>query len=164
MPGGILPDEGIADQLSYILSSTISGVLPWQLILFTNDLTPDSDTVLADLEEAEWPGYMRKTLTRSDWTTPEVNAGCASSTYGTYPIVWYVGEITTPVTNYGAAFIDQTVGVIRWVQRFDDEDLFEITTGGQYSYLPTYTLTSAQCASMMSLARKKARRNKRKAN
>jgi hypothetical protein len=165
MPAGSLPDEGIAAQLSYILSATISGVLPWQLMLFVNDLTPDATTILADLTEATWPGYSRVTLDRGTWTTPTVLAGCATSTYGTVPQTWYVGVLSSPVTNYGAAFVDASSSVLRWVQRFDDADIAPITTGGRFLYLPQYTLTSAACGSSMTLVRKAAKLAKaRKAN
>lgn len=162
MPAGILPDEGIAAQLSYILSATISGVLPWQLVLFVNDITPDYNTVFSDLEEATWPGYSRQTLTRSAWTAPEVFEGCATSTWGTSPIRFYVGAVSH-VTNYGAAYYDQSNDVLRWVQRFDDADIAPLQTGGQFQLLPVYTLTSADCAAMMLRNRRALAKAKRKA-
>jgi len=144
MPDGLLPNEGIGDQLEYVLKRSVAGVLPWQLIFFTNDIVPDADTVLADLVEATWSGYSRLTLDRSEWTTPEVNDGCAHSTWGTDPQVWYVtGD--SDETNYGYAFIDYTSGVIRFIQRFDDDDIQPVTPGGKVTLLPTYTMTSAAC-------------------
>jgi len=159
MPSGILPDEGIGDQLYYILSAPIAGVVGWQLLLFVNDITPDFDAVLADLEEATWEGYSRMTLDRATWTMPDVNMGCATSTYGTEPIV-YFPEGTDIQTNYGCAYVDPSKSVIRFVQRFDDADIAPIQPGGQFSLLPQYTLTSASCPGSMAAAR---RRTKRKA-
>ncbi len=144
MPDGLLPDEGIGDQLEYILKRSISGVLPWQLIFWTNDVQVDSDTVLSDLTEATFDGYSRLTLDRSEWTTPTVHAGCAHSTWGTVPQVWYVtgGPVET---IYGYAYVDVGAGVLRFVQRFDGDDIEPITVGGKVLLLPTYTLTSAAC-------------------
>lgn len=144
MPDQLLPNEGIGDQLVYILSAPISGVLPWVLILFSNDIVPDADTVLADLVEATFPGYTPATLTRPDWTTPVVLSGCAHSTWGTTPITWFVTGPTTE-TIYGYAMCDLTLGVLRTVQRFDDADLTPLQPGGRISLLPEYTLTSAPC-------------------
>jgi hypothetical protein len=145
MPAGLLPSEGIGAQLEYILSAPITGVLSWLLVLFVNDLVPDADTVFADLVEASWPGYSRLQLARDGWTTPTVWGGCATSTWGTEPLVYNVGPVSPGVINYGAAYFDGTTGLLRWVQRFDDADLFALVPGGQFSLLPTYTLTSAEC-------------------
>lgn len=144
MAEGFLPDEGIADQLEYILKRSIAGVLPWQLIYWTNDIVPTAATVLADLTEATFSGYTRLTLDRSMWTTPTVHDGCAHSTWGTEAQVWYVTGGPTE-TLYGYAYIDFTAGKIRFVQRFDEVDIQPIKIGGKVTILPTYTLTSAAC-------------------
>jgi hypothetical protein len=159
MPAGLLPDEGIADQLYYILSAPIAGVLNWQLILWTNDYTPSFDTTFADLTEATWGGYSRMILDRSTWTPPDVNMGCATSTYGTDPISYTVTD-GPEETNYGVAYLDPGSGVLRFVQRFDDADISPIEIGGQFSILPQYTLTSAACGTAMARANRKIRRAK----
>jgi hypothetical protein len=163
VPSGILPDEGIADQLAYILSATISGVLPWQLLFFTNDVTPTHATVLSDLLEATWSGYARRSLDRSVWTTPTVFGGCATSTYGTDPQQYSVG-IVGDVTNYGAALVDASLGVIRWIQRFDDTDIRPLVSGSRWQYLPRYTLTSAECVSMMLVKAKRRAKGEKKSH
>lgn len=149
MPAGLLPDEGIGDQLYWILSAPISGVTNWQLVLWVNDYVPDNTTTLANLTEATWPGYSRVTLDRSTWTTPTVSSGCATSTYGTTPLVFYVGSVSPGTINYGAAYYDPGAAKLRWVQRFDSADLNPITAGGQFQILPQYTLTSAACSGAM---------------
>jgi hypothetical protein len=159
MPAGLLPDDGIADQLTYILSSTISGVVSWQLLLWTNDYTPDIDTVLSDLTEATWMGYNRVQLDRSVWTTPLVQMGCATSTWGVSPIGFF-NESGSPVTNYGCAYLDPSTGLLRFVQRFDDADIAPLQPGGQFQILPQYTLTSASCVSMAAARRRAKRRAK----
>lgn len=145
MPAGLLPDEGIADQLAYILQKSISGVLPWQLMFFTNDIDPDAATVLDDLEEATFGGYSRLTLDRAEWVIGEPDAGCVHATWGTTAQVWYC--TSGPVeTIYGYAYVDASLGVLRFVQRFDDDDIEPLEVGGRLMLLPAYTLTSAECA------------------
>lgn len=144
MPAGLLPDEGIADQLSYILSRSISGVLPWQLMFWTNDIIPDSGTVLDDLVEATFGGYVRLTMDRDNWVIGTPSAGCVHATWGTTAQVWYC--TAGPVeTIYGYAYVDTSLGVIRFVQRFDDDDIAPLEVGGKILLLPEYTLTSAEC-------------------
>ncbi len=145
MPAALLPNEGIGQQIEDIIRTTISGRLPWEMIFFTNDIVPDGDTVLGDLTEATFGGYTRLTLTRSTWTSPVVEDGCAHSTWGTDAVIWTV--TSGPLeTIYGYAFIDNLGGVIRYVQRFDPDDIMELTIGTKITLLPQYTLTSAECA------------------
>ncbi|MCE5292093.1 MAG: hypothetical protein LLG14_23020 [Nocardiaceae bacterium] len=144
MPAGLLPDEGIAAQLEYILKASISGVLPWQLMLFVNDIVPTHATVLADLVEATFQGYARVNLTRSEWTTPTVHDGCAHSTWGSTVVTWYVNGGPTE-TIYGYAYVDASMGVIRLVQRLDAGDIRPVEIGGKVTMLPEYSLTSAEC-------------------
>lgn len=113
----VAPNEGLADQLDYILSAPISGVLPWVLILWLNsDLYPSQKTVLADLTEASFTGYSRVTIDRAGWTDAEVQGDQAVSTYGTSPTTWIASG--APQTIYGYAIITQTSSVIRYIQRF----------------------------------------------
>jgi len=144
MPAGLLPSEGIGDQLEYILKRSISGVLPWTLIFWTNDLVPTCAVVLDDLTEATFGGYTRLTLDRADWTVPVVDDCCATSTWGTDAQVWNVTSGPTE-TLYGYAYVDFTDGVIRFIQRFDDADIAPVVVGGRVTILPKYTLTSAEC-------------------
>ncbi len=144
MPDGVLPDEGIGLQLECILSRSVAGISPWQLLFWVNDLVPDADTVYADLIEATWGGYSRVTLTRSSWQTPTVGGGCAHSQYGTEALVWYVTGGPTE-TNYGYAMIDPTTNKIQFIQRFDDADISPVSIGARVVLLPEYTLTSAAC-------------------
>lgn len=145
MPAGLLPNEGLADQLEYILKRSISGVLPWELMFWVNDIEVGPATVLADLVEASWEGYVRLTMDRSMWTPPTVSAGCAHSTWGEEAVEWFV--LGGPIeTLYGLAYVDASMGVLRFVQRFDEDDIREIEIGGKVLVLPEYTLTSAECA------------------
>jgi len=144
VPNGVLPEEGIAKQLEYLLKSEIAGVLPWQLWLWVNDIEVDAETVLADLEEATFGGYVRATLTRSEWEGFTVAHGCCIADWGAEPIVWFVTD-DTEETVFGYALVDATTEVIRFVQRFDAEDIEPLEIGGKFLLRPRYTLTSAEC-------------------
>jgi len=156
VPSGILPDEGIGDELSYILKAPLAGVANWQMILWVNDLVPSFDTVFSDLEESTWGGYSRVQLDRSVWTDPDVSQGCATSTWGTDPISF---DVSDPMdqTIFGVAYYDPTKGVLRFIQRFDDADIAPLELGQQFQILPVYTLTSAACSSSMQRAKRKVR-------
>lgn len=144
MPSAILPNQGLAALLDYLVRSPIPGVLPWKLMLFKNNIVPTASTVLADLVEATFAGYSAVDLVRGDWTVPTVNAGCARSTWGTNPVSWTVAA-PNGNTIYGYAFRDPTAQVLRLVQRFDDEDIAPLVTGQVFSMLPEFTLTTATC-------------------
>jgi len=64
----LYPDEGLVMQMERILTAGV------RLHLFTNDITPDRDTVLADLTEAAWSGYVMIELDDTDFGTTGVAA------------------------------------------------------------------------------------------
>ena len=144
MPEGLLPTEGIALQLSAILNEPITGYGNLQVILWVNDYTPTAATTLADLVEATWSGYARKTVVRGSWEAPTVTGACGVTTYTTMPQEWTVTATTTQV-NYGWALYDSFHNVLWFVQRFDNADLVPLPVGYTVKLLPRYTLTSAAC-------------------
>lgn len=146
MPEGIIPDEGLDNVLLRILDPSRGGTATWRLILWVNDIEPDHATVLADLVQATWGGYSFVTLDPLKWTTPVITDGCASSDYDTSPLQWWVTGGPTE-TNYGYALTDPGAGVIRFIQRFDEEDIAPVEVGARVVLLPKYTLTSAACPS-----------------
>lgn len=144
MPAGLIPNEGLEEQLLENLGNTAVGVLPWVLILFVNDIVPDFDTVLADLTEASFSGYVPVNLSRDQWEVTDVTDGCAHAQWGTDAILWFV--LGGPVeTIYGCAYYDPGTNHLRFVQRFDDDDIEEITVGGKVLLVPHYTLNSSEC-------------------
>jgi hypothetical protein len=160
VPNGLLPDEGIDDQLRRIIAPGFGTSNSWRCILWVNDLVPDNNTVLASLTPATFPGYSFVTLMPGTWTVPDVVDGCATSTYGTTPLQWIVSGPTTE-TVYGYALTDPTAGVLRFIQRFDDSDITPLAIGSRVVLLPQYTLTSAACGSMLLARRSRKRRAKK---
>lgn len=132
----VAPNEGLVDQLTYILKSTISGVADWVLILFKNNPTLTQATVYADLTLATFGGYSPVTLTRGSWVTPTISSGVAVSTYTTTPQVWTVSSGSE--TIYGYAIVTASSPVIRYVEKFASP--VAVAAGGILGVLPRVTL------------------------
>jgi hypothetical protein len=132
----VLPTEGLTDQLDYILSAPIPGVLDWMLVLFVNDLIPDESTVYADLEIATFNGFTPVQMNRSAWTPAIIDGIHAVSTWGTSPKTWTCTSAPQPI--YGYAAVTMVSPVIRIVERF--ADTVPLVTGGTVGVLPRYTL------------------------
>lgn len=64
----IYPDEGLVSQLMRIMGDDV------KYHLYTNDITPDRATVLADFTEAAFTGYAAVTVEAADFTIDGVSA------------------------------------------------------------------------------------------
>lgn len=148
MPAGFIPDEGATIPLAAWLKDTSPILLPWKLVLWVNDITPTNTVVWGDLTEATFGGYSRVTLTRSTWTSPTLTDECVSSQWGSSPFVWMNTGSSTP-TIYGWAMLDDIAGQLRFIQRFDSDDIGPLNPGGRFSLLPRITQTNAPCAGEM---------------
>lgn len=136
----VLPNEGLINLLTWMIKSPISGLLDWQLMLFTNDLHPDQDTVYSDLVEATFYGYSRVPIQRMYWTVPTIIDDRAVSTYTETPQTWTVLGGTE--TIYGYAMVTPTSPLIEVIERLVEPIPF--TTGGVFELLPRLTLTTEQ--------------------
>lgn len=115
MAGIVLPKEGLGVLCGRLLNPAAADPVPWLLLLFSNDVTPDEDTVYADLIESTAAGYSRVTIGPEDWTAPVIVGLDAVSTFGTDPIQW---DITGgPWNVYGWAIVTATSPVILMVER-----------------------------------------------
>ncbi len=141
MPNGIVPDEGLADQLDDILSNDATLFAPWALILWTNDYVPTAATVVADLTEATFTGYSRRSLLAAGWSSPTIAGHAALSTHGTGPQVYTNGD-GGPVTVFGTAYLDVIAGKLRKVQRFDPADIVAVDPGGTIAVTPEFSYRS----------------------
>lgn len=86
----IVPKEGRLSALEGLRSSPLGSAA---CVLFENDLTPDADTVLADLDEPTWTGYSRLAL--SGWSDPALTADDHAVTVA--------GTVTWTKTDSGSA-------------------------------------------------------------
>jgi len=105
----VYPDEG----MPWILSASTNDSLTMKL--FTNDITPDRDTVVADLTEAAWTGYAGQGLSFGEWN----NAGFIGHVaFLSAPDRTFANTSASPVTTYGY-WIETSGGEILVCSRFD---------------------------------------------
>lgn len=135
----VAPNEGLPALLDYMLKDDVSGVGPWELILWTNDITPDQDTEYGDLTEATFTGYSSVTVTREDWTAAVIDSDVAVSTWGETPTTWT--NTGSEQTVYGYAMVTATSPVIRLIERFASPVV--MGTNGILGLLPRVTLGTA---------------------
>jgi len=141
MPDGVVPDEGLARGLFWTLDNPDTALDAWQLMLFVNDITPDRDTVAADLVEPSWTSYARAALMPGDWSAPTVTAHIAESVNGTDPVE-FPNVSSATETVFGCAYFDPLFGVLRFVQRFEPGDIRAIAAGESVFVLPRFTRRS----------------------
>lgn len=134
----VLPNEGLPTLLDQMIRTLASGFVDWTLILFVNDITPDQDTVYADLTEASFGGYSSETIDHTLWTPATVVDDHAVSTYTEDPITWEMSSGSGYV--YGYAIVTSTSPKIMWVERFAVPE--PISAGRTLSLLPRITLTT----------------------
>jgi hypothetical protein len=144
MPAVVIPDEGNQQQHEMSLGVLPVVFVPWSLVLFANDLTPDATTVLADIEQPTFNGYGPVLLDPALWQFTPPASGCSHAQWGSLPYAWSVngGPIQT---IYGWAWIDTAAGVIRRIQRFEPTDIAPIVIGEQFTLPVLATFTGAEC-------------------
>ena len=135
MPQAIAVDDGLDRLLSRALNNPDTQFQPWTLGLFVNDLVPTRDTVLNDLEEANWAGYSRRSLDPNQWQAITVVDHVAKAVWGTAPLAW-TNNSGADVTNYGYWIYSLSYSELMFVQRFDDVDIRAVPSGGQIKIQP----------------------------
>jgi hypothetical protein len=135
----VLPNVGLPFLTDRILRAAPVGMVPWQLVLWTNEYEPVQATVWSDLEEAVFDGYSRITLTPATWTAAVMVGDEAVSTYGTTPQLWTC--TSDPEEIYGYAIIDSVSEKIYIVEAFEEPE--ELVVGRTIGVLPRYTQTTA---------------------
>lgn len=115
----VLPNQGLPSLLRWMLKSAIVGVPDLVFTLWTNDITPDQETVYDDLVIATFGGFQEGNLTRAGWSNPVVVDGEAVSVWGVDPISYTVTQ--GPQTVYGwAGYNPDTLDLVL-IERFDVE-------------------------------------------
>jgi hypothetical protein len=137
---GIVPDEGLSRETFRVLNNEDTQFSAWVLLLWVNDYTPDASTTLANLVEASFAGYSRRTLTADSWSVPTVAAHVATSTFAV-PQTWTNGSGAN-VTVFGMAYYDLAFAVLRYVQRFDAPDIVAVVPGGTITVTPKFSAVS----------------------
>lgn len=126
----VVPDAGAIQLLAQTLGSLLPVDGTCECRLFTNNYTPVAGTVTANFTEASFAGYAAKTVNRSEWTVPVIDAGRAKSLYGLAPFVWT--NTGSTVTVYGAFIVGLTTGVTLWCERFAVAQV--VSTGAMLRY------------------------------
>jgi hypothetical protein len=108
----VVPDVGEELLLRYIVGETAPG--DPRLKLFTNDLTPDEDTVIGDITEAVDGGYSAITLDAGGgpWAFATSGTGVTSATYPQQTFNFVGGA---DIFGY---FITDSLGALMWLERF----------------------------------------------
>jgi hypothetical protein len=81
----VIPDEGKLRWLTWALKSSSVSQPDFHLHLFKNDYTPDDDTDIALLTEADFTGYDSVPILRSEMSAPVITAHVAVSTRSSPP-------------------------------------------------------------------------------
>lgn len=137
----VLPSVGLPSLITWMLKSTISGVLDLELLLFSNTLDPDCDVEFGDLTECTFDGYSRVTLNRSNWQTPVVTGCCVQMLYGTAPISWTNEGSAQQIAGY--AYLYPSGSLLVAVQALSTP--FDLPTFGVLPFRPQFTLTGGVC-------------------
>ena len=108
----VIPTEGQLELLDWIYRSAGADQ---RFRLFSNDLQPDHDTVVADFTEANFTGYSFRALQRTGWLpASQLSVQQARIQYGT-DLTW------TPASNqtvYGYYVTNQAGTRVLWANRF----------------------------------------------
>lgn len=112
----VAPIQGLPTLIGVLFKDSTPPPLNWLLILWRNDIVPNSGTELLDLLPADFSGYSGVELSRSTWTAPVVVGNKSVVTYGTTPIIWNVSSSTQII--YGYAIYDPTDECLLLVERF----------------------------------------------
>lgn len=143
----MVTDEGAKALLKILVHHTVSGVLPWQLVLYVNDIgqEPSYETTFDDLVEASFSGYARIDLLRNEFREPTLQQpGCAVSYWKDEPqTIWNTGSTTETV--YGIAIVEPTTNAIRWIIPFAEEDVAPLVPGARILIHPAFTLNGCGC-------------------
>ncbi len=110
----LVPDVGEVLLLSYALNKIAPGDT-LKLKIFTNNITPDDDTVVGDLTEATADGYAAISLAKADWTI-ETDVGGVTTAEQPQKTFTFTGAST----NYGYYITDVAGTGLLWVEKFTD--------------------------------------------
>ena len=106
------------------------------LHLYSNNLTPGSNTVIGDVTQVTAGGYAQITLTSSSWTVATSGGGVTTASYPEQTF-----NITTSATIYGY-YITNVAGDLLWIERFTAAPFQLAGSGGQVLITSQISLNS----------------------
>ena len=134
----VMANEGTPIMLNYVLQRVANNYTDWLCMLWSNSsLSPSPTTVYANLTEATFTGYARRTIDHTKWQAPTIIGSVkAQSLYDTVPLSWTnTGSIQDV---YGYAIITPSAFKILWSQKLDAP--ISIATGGTIQFQPAMEL------------------------
>ena len=118
------------------LDSTIADQLEGAFLsLYQNNYTPIGGTVLADLVEADFPGYAPIELV--GWPNAALNADFKASTQ--LPMQFFTCSGSATPNNIYGVYVVSAVGDLLYVERNPSAPIAMNTAGQLYGYLPRFT-------------------------
>jgi hypothetical protein len=126
------------ENLLYVMAQDINDSV-WKIGLFKNDLTPDVDTLLADVTPADFGGYsglqtLEFSLGTITWVAPRMVV--------TGPDVTWTADGTSTNTVYGYYVTNDDGDVLRYIERRASGGVLFGATGQTYTVTPKLTLRS----------------------
>lgn len=128
----LVPKEGRLADLEDLRSGGLSDS---RVVLFSNNLTPDSDTVYADLTQPTWDGYAAAVI--SAWSVPALDASGIAYMVAA-PTSWTKTDAGS-ANAYGYAIVDAD-DKIRAVERFTSPPRV-VDQGVPFTLTATYRAT-----------------------
>src|ERR1043166_6772375 len=109
-----------------LLNDKMSDSANWRVVLFKNNLTPDLDTVLGDLTEADFSGYDRVTPT---WGAITIAGSNRAKAVGSSCVFAHDGGGTANDV-YGYALINPSSGDLLFIDRLAGAPAHKAGAGG----------------------------------
>jgi hypothetical protein len=112
----VVPDLGAVELLEQAFRSALAVDVPLSVRLYSNNYTPDDDSVLGDFTESGWLGYFRETVNRNGWNAALVVAGMAAITYAT--VFEWTNTSGSDATVYGYYVVNPATAAVQFAERF----------------------------------------------
>lgn len=132
----LTPNLGELQLLDKMLKDALSTNENYLLKLYSNNYTPDDNSVSASFTQCTFTNYAARTLTRASWNSAVTVGGKAETSYGTGPNSWTCGA--TGQTVYGYYVDAITSGVTLWAERFSTSRV--LANGDVLNITPKFTL------------------------
>lgn len=120
------------------LRAYLNGATPI-IHLFSNDITPDADTVLADFTEVDFDGYAPQVLEEFAAAAPDGNG---RAVIAAAPNVFTKAAGTTTDLAYGYYITDASSTVLLWCDRDPNGPRPFVSVGAEYTITPKLSLRS----------------------
>ena len=119
--------------LRYMLNATSADNV--KLHLYRNDYTPDVNTTIGNVTEANNTGYAAATLIGTQWTVASVS-GSTCASYANQTFTWSTAEVV-----YGYYYTNNASSTLIWAERFANAPMNISSGGGAITVSPQICLS-----------------------